>query len=119
MTVLDRVKAHYGRNAAGDGRASIAVPEWGEERPGGTIEPLAIYWQPLTLADLRQSRRGGQEADFAELVALKAEDRNGDKLFDLMEAPPVLRNKADALVVTRIGLAMLGSIPTVKDQEKN
>lgn len=112
MSAIERVAEHYAK-LTGEGRQHHDVPEWGDE-----AGPLRIYWQPVTLRDLRRVRKNG-EADFAELLVLKAEDAAGQKLFDPMKDAAVLKAKADAMVVTRIGLAMLSSVPSAADTEKN
>ena len=115
MAVIDFVKAHYQRHT-GAGRSSIDVPEWGE--PG---QPLRIFWKPLTLAEKSRIFPAGRaisETDWAELVAMKAEDEAGQPLFPDIADAHILKTAADQNVVTRIGLK-IGAALTEEQAVKN
>jgi hypothetical protein len=88
------------------------VPEWADESG-----PLRVYWKPVTPLDVSKAKLD-QSRGNAELVALKAEDASGARMFGDIGDADVLYVKADAVVVTRIALAMM-AVPTIQEAAKN
>lgn len=106
MEARELARRHYDRYC-GDGRPSISVPEWSDE--GG--DALIVYWRPFTLRD-HGSIFGNEPADaksYAKVVARKAENREGKKLFPDQEDLHVLLAHADHAVVRRIAEAIMQS----------
>jgi hypothetical protein len=102
--LLDIITAHY---RAGD-RRKIEVPEWAREGE----KPLTITYMPVTLDDqshIEKITKGDRHQMAAHLVALKACDAEGKRLFEQMDAL-TLRQKADPIVVARIAMQMLGGL---------
>jgi hypothetical protein len=107
--LLARIGASYDRQ-----HYSIEVPEWGDDG-----QPLRIWWRPLTLSDKARSFPSllknadedptAQFLSLAFLVAVKAEDETGAKLFDSDEGRRQLIERADSAIVTKIASAILGS----------
>ena len=93
----------------------IEVPEWGS--PG---EPLVITYSMVTLDDLSMvSELDGQEWNkrAARVVALKACDVDGNKLFAIGDAIEIRRTAAPE-VVNRIAMQMLART-SIETAEKN
>ena len=70
--ILDKAKEHF----KSIDRKIIEVPEWGQ----------TVYSKPLTLADKRKLTRTTKPDDvtlFADVLILKAEDKDGNKLYTL------------------------------------
>jgi hypothetical protein len=110
-SAVERIKARRERLSKG-GRAHLDVVEWGDE--GG---PLRVFWQPVTPLDVSKSRLD-QGRGNAELVALKAEDEGGNRMFPELGDADVLYTQADAVVVQRIAIAMLAA-PSIVEAVKN
>lgn len=110
MSAIEQVVAHYNTNR----RQHLDVPEWGidiEQEVDGkktmVRQPLRVFWTLLTV-DRRQTLFGaGRRSDVDTLVAM-AEDETGAKLFGLADKPELMLN-ADAIVITRLVLKMVGS----------
>lgn len=113
MGILDRAKAHY--NEIDRGR--LEVPEWGENG-----KPLIVTWTPVTAKQhAKIYSRGLDKVGADELVTVlivKAEDENGEKLFQ-ESARPTLTNEVDLKIVSRIANAILGPAKSVEDAAKN
>lgn len=93
------------------GRKVIEVPEWDE---------AVIYSTPLTLKERDRLLLGGGEIKMsvmADVLIMKAEDKDGEKLFTL-EHKMHLLTKVDAAVVSRVAMKILSG-PSVEDAEKN
>lgn len=112
--LLDRMKAH----AEPDKLRWIEVPEWALEKGG---KPLKITYSMVTLDDLSLVSEADGNGDFnkqaARIVALKAMDENGQRLFALGDAPEI-RKSAAPEVVKRIAMAMLNRV-SLEDAVKN
>lgn len=118
-----RIRAH----ADGDTVRRLEVPEWGEPAElakDGKVKtpakPLVVTYTMVTLNDLALiTKLDGEEWNkrSARIVALKAMDEAGKKLFTLGDATE-LREVAAPEVVNRIALAMLGRF-SLEDAEKN
>ena len=112
MNIVERVKAHFDSQEV----KRIEVPEWADEEGNATI----LYCQPFTLADRKKLSRLAADDDLefiARLVIMKAEDENGEKVFDLSHKP-ILMNKADPNVISRIA-AQITASPSVEEQSGN
>jgi len=96
------------------GTRSMEVPEW-------TVDdkPLKIFWEPLTLEERQSLFKGGdlQLSDYVNVLALKALDADGAKMFDA-EDKIKLRKYVESGVIIRIATKILES-PKLDDLEKN
>lgn len=114
MGVMDRVRAHARTTEV----RQIVVPEWGDE-----TGPLVVFHTPVTLGDLEAARSGadgkpnGDMRANAELVCLKACDKDGRALFRRIDAL-ALMSEADPVVVLRVA-GMMTSGPTPESAAKN
>jgi hypothetical protein len=113
-SLLDRIKAH----ADPKRMRRIEVPEWAVEQGG---PPLVITYSMVTLDDLSLVNEADGGGDFnkqaARVIALKALDEKGERLFSLGDAT-VIRETAAPEVVKRIAMAMLSRV-SIDDAEKN
>lgn len=113
--LLDRIKAHADPKRV----RRIEVPEWAVEEGG---PPLVITYSMVTLDDLSfVNEADGGSSDFnkqaARVIALKALDEKGERLFSIGDAIAI-RETAAPEVVKRIALAMLSRV-SMDDAEKN
>lgn len=113
MGLGERIAAR--RQAA---RNVIEVAEWGEE------SPLQVWVSPISCADVDKLQRKHKDflqsmsiAAMVDLIILKAEDSQGEKLFNLEDKPFLMREQV--AVITRVAAQMFSSIVTVEDHEKN
>lgn len=99
-------------------RVCVLVPEWGEDAP------LEIFAGPLTCFDLDRIQK--KHKDFlssqsiegmVDLIILKAENAQGERLFTLEDKPHLMREPLS--VVTRVSAELLGSVTSIEDHEKN
>lgn len=117
MTIkaIDRAKAHF-KNLV-DEPKQIRVPEWDEEG-----EEFIVYCTPLTLQERTKLGRfsGNQPEMAAELLILKAKDKEGNLLFSRQDKPELMRN-VDSDVIARIAKIMVGDSDgvLVEEAEKN
>jgi len=105
--ILEKAKEHF---KAID-RKIIDVPEWG----------ITVYAKPLTLADKRILSRNTKPDDvtlFADVLILKAEDKEGKKLYSL-EDKQTLMKSVDPEVVARVAQDILSVIPVEDWLKKN
>ena len=96
---LEQAKEHF---KAID-RKIIDVPEW----------KITIYAKPLTLADKRILTRNTKPDDvtlFADVLILKAEDKEGKKLYSLEDKQTLMRS-VDPEVVARVAQDILSVVP--------
>jgi len=112
MKIIDRAKSHF----ESLGVQSIEVSEWQDENGNPTV----IYWQPITLAEKKKLFNKTENLNdaglLADVVLMKALDKNGDKLFSL-EDKLVLNHKVDSDVLSRIAVAMVQT-PSAEDLKK-
>ena len=104
---LEQAKEHF---KAID-RKIIDVPEW----------KITIYAKPLTLADKRILTRNTKPDDvtlFADVLILKAEDKEGKKLYSLEDKQTLMRS-VDPEVVARVAQDILSVIPVEDWLKKN
>lgn len=98
---IERVKAHY-KKLAGE-PVEIAVPEWADE--GGTF---FVYATPLTLYERSRISRLAKDKfeQTAEVLILKARDKDGNALFTKEDKPDLMRT-SDSSVVARVAQAIV------------
>ncbi len=104
---LEQAKEHF---KAID-RKIIDVPEW----------KITIYAKPLTLADKRILTRNTKPDDvtlFADVLILKAEDKEGKKLYSLEDKQTLMRS-VDPEVVARVAQDILSVVPVEDWLKKN
>ena len=105
--ILEKAKEHF---KAID-RKIIDVPEWN----------ITVYAKPLTLADKRILTRNTKPDDvtlFADVLILKAEDKEGKKLYSLEDKQTLMRS-VDSLVVERVAQDILSVLPVEDWLKKN
>ena len=105
--ILEQAKEHF---KAID-RKIIDVPEW----------KITIYAKPLTLADKRILTRNTKPDDvtlFADVLILKAEDKEGKKLYSLEDKQTLMRS-VDPEVVARVAQDILSVVPVEDWLKKN
>lgn len=99
-------------------RRRIEVPEWSVD---GGKTPLSIHYTMVTLEEQHQANelaKSGALIKFGPyLLAMKATDEKGEKLFKMGDVP-WLRENAAPDVVQRIVIAMLGRV-SIEDARGN
>lgn len=112
MSIAQRIAARTSQ------KRHIEVPQWGE--PGS---PEKVYFGPLLAGELNRIQRKHpsflQSASFeamVDLIILKAENGQGDKLFTLEDKPVLMREEV-AVISTVAAELMAGT--SVEDAEKN
>jgi len=105
MKIIDRAKTHF----ESLGVQSIEVPEWKDEDG----KPTVIYWNPITLSEknklFKKSDNMSDVSILADIVLMKALDKNGNKIFTL-EDKLVLMHKVDSDVLSKVATAMVQAI---------
>ena len=100
-------------------RNKVVVAEWGDEG-----KPLEIYASTLTCHDVDRLQK--KHKDFlnnmtiegmVDLIILKAETADGEKMFTLEDKPHLMREPI--LLVSRIAGEVFGSVLSIEEQEKN
>lgn len=114
MGLGERIAARRQRN-----RRVVLVPEWGDDAT------LSIYVSVLTCHEVDRIQK--KHKDFlsgsmsmeamVDLIILKSENADGDKLFTLEDKPHLMREPV--AVVSRVAAEMMNSALTVEDAEKN
>ena len=94
-------------------RRHIEVQEWGED------EPLVIYSGSLTCSDVDRLQRKHKDfmsnpsvAAMVDLLIMKAENKNGDKLFNLEDKPFLMREPV--VLISTIAGQMFSTIESVE-----
>ena len=112
MKFIDRAKSHF----ESLGVQHIEVEEWKDEAGNSSV----IYWNPITLSEknklLRKSETLNDVAILADIMIMKALDKDGNKVFKL-EDKIALMHKSDPDVLTRIAQKMV-SAPTTDELKK-
>ena len=102
MSILESAKSHFENM----GVQSIEIPEWKDANGN----PSIIYWNPITLSEKNKLfQKSGNMSDvsiLADILVLKALDKDGNKLFTL-ENKLTLMHKVDSDVVAKIANAMV------------
>ena len=112
MSIADRIKARTSQ------KRHIEVAEWGEPD-----SPEKVYFGPLLAGELNRIQRKHpsflQNASFeamVELIILKAENGQGEKLFTLEDKPILMREQVG--IISQVAAEMMSG-PSVEDHEKN
>ena len=112
MSIAERIKARTSK------KRHIDVEEWGEN---GT--PERVYYGPLLAGELNRIQRKHptflQSASFegmVDLIILKAENGQGEKMFTLEDKPVLMREEV-AVISTVAAELMSGT--SVEQAEKN
>ena len=112
MSVIDIAKSHF----ENIGVQSMEVPEWTDQDGKAVV----IYWNPITLSEknrlLKKSDTLNDVAILADIMIMKALDKDGNKVFKL-EDKITLMHKSDPDVLTRIAQKMV-SAPTTDELKK-
>ena len=99
-------------------RRRIEVPEWSLD---GGQTPLAIYYTMVTLDEQHQAnelaKSGALNRIAPYIIAMKAQDEKGAKLFKMGDVP-WLRDNAAPDVLQRIVVSMLGRV-SIEDARGN
>ena len=102
MKFIDRAKSHF----ESLGVQSLEVEEWKDEAGN----PSVIYWNPITLSEknklFKKSDNLNDVSILADIVIMKAIDKDGNKLFTL-EDKIGLMHKVDSDVLSRIATSMV------------
>lgn len=100
-------------------RKAIEVAEWGED----DASPLTIYCGPLLAIEMEKIQRkhpnffqAATIAGMVDLIILKAEDKDGEKVFTLDDKPTLMREEFS--LIARIAGEMIAST-SVEEHEKN
>ena len=105
MKIIDRAKSHF----ESLGVQSIEIPEWKDEDG----KPTVIYWNPITLSEktklFKKSDNMSDVSILADIVLMKALDKNGNKVFTL-EDKLALMHKVDSDVLSKVATAMVQAI---------
>ena len=113
--LIDRAKSHYQRLVSEP--KTIRVPEWDDE-----ADLVTIYATPLTLQErARLNRHAGNTMEMAaEVLILKAKDKNGQALFTKEDKQELMRG-VDSGVIARIAREIVGASDEelVEEAEKN
>jgi hypothetical protein len=94
MKAIDRAVEHFKSKPV----KRIEVPEWGDDSG-----PLVIFANPITLREQSKLSRieGGDAEMLIEVLVMKAEDGQGNKLFTI-EDKPKIRSSVDPSLVAKI-----------------
>ena len=113
MKFIDRAKSHF----ESLGVQHIEVPEWKDEAGN----PSVIYWNPINLSEknklFRKSDNLNDVSILADVVIMKAIDKDGKKLFSI-EDKIALMHKVDSDVLSKVATAMVQVI-TPQEVKKN
>ena len=113
MKFIDRAKSHF----ESLGVQSLEVEEWKDEAGN----PSTIYWNPITLSEknklFKKSDNLNDVGILADIVIMKAIDKDGNKLFTL-EDKIALMHKVDSDVLSRVATEMVKAI-TPEEVKKN
>lgn len=112
MSIAQRIAARTSQ------KRHIEVPQWGE--PGS---PEKVYFGPLLAGELNRIQRKHpsflQSASFeamVDLIILKAENGQGEKLFTLEDKPILMREEVS--IISSVAADLMSST-NVEEHEKN
>ena len=112
MSVIDIAKSHFDNI----GVQSMEVFEWKDENG----KPVTLYWNPITLLEknrlLKKSDTLNDIAILADVIVMKALDKDGKKVFKL-EDKQTLMNSADPNILQRIAQKMV-EVPSIDELKK-
>ena len=113
MKLIDSAKSHF----ESLGVQHIEVEEWKDE----SGNPSVIYWTPITLSEknklFRKSDNLNDVSILADILVMKALDKDGNKLFTLEDKLPLML-KVDSDVLSRVATEMVKAI-TPEEVKKN
>jgi hypothetical protein len=94
----------------------MEVSEWKDENG----KPVILYWNPITLLEknrlLKKSDTLNDIAILADVLVMKALDKDGKKVFKL-EDKQTLMNSADPNILQRIAQKMV-EVPSIDELKK-
>jgi hypothetical protein len=94
----------------------MEVAEWKDENG----KPVILYWNPITLLEknrlLKKSDTLNDIAILADVLVMKALDKDGKKVFKL-EDKQTLMNSADPNILQRIAQKMV-EVPSIDELKK-
>ena len=106
MKFIDRAKSHF----ESLGVQHIEVEEWKDEAGN----PSSVYWNPITLSEknklFKSSNNLNDVSILADIVVMKAIDKDGNKLFNLEDKLAIM-HKVDSDVLSKIATAMVQVTP--------
>lgn len=112
MSIAERIKARTSQ------KRHIEVAEWGEPD-----SPEKVYFGPLLAGELNRIQRKHpsflQSASFeamVELIILKAENGQGEKMFTLEDKPILMREEVE--IISRVAAEMMSGT-SAEQAEKN
>ena len=112
MSIAERIKARTSK------KRHIDVEEWGEDG-----NPEKVYYGPLLAGELNRIQRKHpsflQSASFegmVDLIILKAENGQGEKMFTLEDKPVLMREEVE--VISRVAAEFMSSA-SAEQLEKN
>ena len=109
MSVIDIAKSHFDNI----GVQSMEVSEWKDENG----KPVTLYWNPITLLEknrlLKKSDTLNDIAILADVLVMKALDKDGKKVFKLEDKQTLMEN-ADPNILQRIAQKMV-LVPSIDD----
>jgi len=101
-------------------RRKISVAEWGDDEG-----PFVLYCRPLTCFDLNELQKRHPQVmqnpsvgAMVDLIVMKAESKDGEKLFTSAEDRIDLMGE-ETTIVSDIANEMFGMIDPFEDVEKN
>jgi len=113
MSIADRIRE---RTSA---KHHIDVAEWGEDGA-----PQRVFYGPLLTGEISKLQRKHPQfltnmdmAGAVELIVMKAENGEGEKLFTLEDKPLLMREEVH--VITRVAAAFMSGVQGVEELEKN
>lgn len=102
-------------------RKKIVVPEWADPETG---EPTILYVTDLLAGEFNRLQK--KHKDFinnptveamVDLLIMKAQDENGDKVFDLEDKPKMLRQPL--ALIMRVATDCISELVDFESAEKN
>ena len=93
-------------------RVRVVVPEWSDILPSDSEGQPAIFASPFTLADstaLQKWIAADSPEGFAHVVLRKAENEDGERLFDIGDRQ-ILLQCCEAHIISRVGKALMASV---------
>ena len=100
-------------------RRTIEVAEWGDDGV-----PLVVYCKPITAGDINKLQRKHKDflnnmtvAGMVDLIIMKAENADGDRLFTLEDKPTLMDEPVN--LIAQISGSLFADVDSVEDQEKN
>lgn len=109
------------RNRREVSRRRIEVEAWADE----SGDPFVLYCRPITCYDLNEIQKRHPKmlesptvSSMVDLIVMKAEGEDGDKLFTAAEDRIDLMGE-ETTIISAIAEEMFAQIESVEEQEKN